>query len=728
MEYTPFPLSERIKNLKESYKSLPVVRDAYAVGHHPQFKIFCSGDRWISLGFLRGYFKYMRAETTRLRTSYAEAQELYEAQPVFLEDELLAGHLYLPEYTKEEKEEYDRLCEMYKMSPQPLFGRGPRKDHIALDYHKLLKLGINGILEEIENKISQIDFYAENTYPEYEPVKKYEFYRCLKIELCAVLDLAKRYSEAAKKEAEKYEGERKRELLNISRILEKVPANPAETFYEAMQSVHFFTSNLFGLFALGRPDRYLLEFYEHDIQNGTLTRCLAQELIDNFCLGVTDRTFSRSACGFMVGGTDKDGALVENELTYMFLTSLDHLRTPDPNGALSVCEKTSDDILRYCAKILSNGTTHPAFFNDTQIINSLIKNYGVLPEDAANYIHTTCSEISVIGKSKCYTTSFNANLPAYLLSVAFENENCESFDELFEKYLLKIEDHLKSESIAYLTRMLEGARVGNDQMRICALVDDCIEKGKSIYEGGERYMLIQPHLIGFSTAVDSLYAIKTLVYEEKKLTLSRFCEIVKNDFKGEELLRQYIINKLPHYGNDCEDVDKIADRLSCGFEEIRKKLPPRAKNVTIGTFSYNAHGVQGAAAGATFDGRRAGYSYSDGCSPAQGRDKNGPTAMVKSLSSFDQSTFMGGMVVNIKFGKESILRNDCSGFVSVIKTFLKRGGIQIQANVVSRETLKRARENPQEYSNLIVRVGGFSDYYVRLTEALKQELIDRTEY
>ena len=126
--------------------------------------------------------------------------------------------------------------------------------------------------------------------------------------------------------------------------------------------------NLFGLFALGRPDRYLYEFYLRDLQNGTLTRELAQELVDNLCLGVTDRTFSRSACGFMVGGTDENGALVENELTYMFLTSLDHLRTSDPNGALSVCEKTSDDILRYCGKILSNGTTHPAFFNDKEIV------------------------------------------------------------------------------------------------------------------------------------------------------------------------------------------------------------------------------------------------------------------------------------------------------------------------------------------------------------------------
>ena len=347
MKWTPIEITERTKRIKEIYQNTPVALETNPYLDR-KYKCNRSGDRWMTLGFLRGWLKYKGKATTRLRTSYAEAEELYESKPVIYDHELLLGHLYLPEYTEEEKVEYDKLCEMYAMSSHTLSMRPPRKDHIGLDFDKLLRLGVEGIVSEIKENMSCLDLASEGAYPDYEVYKKYEFYECLLTELGAVLDLERRYVDAAEEMAKTADEPRRSELLFMAELLKKVPAQPAETFYEAIQSVQFFLSNLFGLYPLARPDRYLYPFYKRDIERGTLTNEFAQELIDNFCLHISTRVFSRSACGFIVGGQDENGNLVENELTYMFLTALDHINMPDPNGALAVNSMTSDDILLYC--------------------------------------------------------------------------------------------------------------------------------------------------------------------------------------------------------------------------------------------------------------------------------------------------------------------------------------------------------------------------------------------
>ena len=442
---------------------------------------------------------------------------------------------------------------------------------------------------------------------------------------------------------------------------------------------------------------------------------------------MSDRVFSRAACGFIVGGRDENGSLVENDLTYMFLTALDHLKLPDPNGALAVSRDTSDALLEYCAEVLSHGTTHPAFYNDDVIIDSLVKNYGVSPADAVNYIHSTCAEISVIGRSKSHTTPFHIDLPRYLVSVASERDFA-TFDELYERYLSALKESLAESALTYAVRVMEGARIGNEAMRICALIDDCLARGKSIYEGGERYMFEQPIFIGFSTVVDSLTAIRELVYSEKKLTLPEFVRIVDEDFSGNEPLRQYIINKLPHYGNDDPLPDGIAARLAGSLQDLFGKNVVLWDRMMPGTFSYINHARVGEKMGATFDGRHAGTSYSDGCSAVQGRDVNGPTAMLLSLTSWDQSALLGGMVVNIKFGKDNLDGRKRENFSTLVRAFMERGGIELQVNVVDRATLEDARVHPEAHRDLIVRIGGYSDYFTRLSPVLQQEIIDRTEY
>ena len=726
MKYQAHAMTSRMERVKATYLSLtvPTTKDPY---NPEKYRCYRSGDRLITLGYLRGFDKHYTALTTRMRTSYAEAEELYEAKPMIYDDELLLGHLYLPEYTEEEQAEYDRLCDAFKMSSHTLLARPPRKDHIALDYEKLLKVGVNGLRAEINEQLAKLDLEAPDAYPDLDAIKQWEFYQCCLIELDAVSDLAKRYAEEALRLAETKPEPRKSELIKLGNILKKVPDEPAADFYEAIQSVQFFLSTLFGLYALGRPDRYLYPYYKKDIESGALTKEFAQELVDNFCLYVSDRVFSRAACGFIVGGKDKNGELVENDLTYMFLTALDHLKLPDPNGAVAVNKETSSELLEYGADILSHGTTHPAFYNDDVITQSLIKNYGVEPDDAVNYIHTTCAEISIIGKSKTYTTSSVLDLPRLLVNTAQE-QNFATFEDLYDQYVKVLKEKGKLRARDYAVRILEGARIGNEAMRICTLIDNCVERGKSIYEGGEKYMFEQPIFIGFATAVDSLIAISDLVYTQKKLTLQEFIRILNENFAENEDLRQYIINKLPHYGNDVAAPDDMAARLASSLQGIFYRSMPLWDRMMPGTFSYFNHAKAGERMGATFDGRLAGTSYSDGCCAVQGRDVNGPTAMILSLTSWEQSALLGGMVVNMKFGKENLKGDKKANFLALVRAFMERGGIELQVNVVDRATLEDAQIHPENHRNLIVRIGGYSDYFTRLSPVLQKEIIDRTEY
>jgi len=726
MNFQAYEMTPRMKRVKESYLRLtvPMMQDPY---HPTKYKPYRSGDRLMTLGFLRGFAKHADALTTRLRTSYAEAEELYESKPLILDGELLLGHLYLPEYTEEEQAEYDRLCDQFAMSAHTLLQRQPRKDHICLDFEKLLRVGINGLRNEIRERMEGLDLMCADIYPDLEPIKQYEFYQCCLIELDAVSDLAARYAAEALRLAEETPEPRRSELKRLGKMLQKVPDEPAESFYEAVQSVQFFLSTLFGLYPLGRPDRYLYPYYEKDIRNGILTKEFAQELIDNFCLCISDRVFSRAACGFIVGGKDANGTVIENDLTYMFLTSLDHLKLPDPNGALAVCKETSKDLLNYCAEILSHGTTHPALYNDDAIVGSLIKHYGVDPADAVNYIHSTCAEISIIGKSKTHTTLVRIDLPRLLAEVTATSE-FESFEALYDAYLRYIQTYAKRKITNCAIRLLEAARIGNEAMRICALIDDCIARGKSIYEGGETYMFEQPIFVGFATAVDSLLAISELVYIKKELSLKEFSHITKTNFRSHEPLRQRILHKLPHYGNDVPDADRMAAQLAGALQNLLQNGVPLWDLMMPGTFSYINHATLGEKMEATFDGRLAGTSYSDGCGPVQGRDVSGPTALLLSLTSWDQSRLLGGMVVNMKFGKEQLSGAKRENFLTLVRAFMERGGIEMQINVVDRATLEDAKKNPEAHRDLIVRIGGYSDYFTRLSSVLQQEIIDRTEY
>ncbi len=725
MSYQPIPVTDRILAARELVRTLTVgsCQNPYADG---EYRMFCTGDRFVTTGFLESWMKNKNAATTRLRRSLAEADELYASKPVIYDVDLLAGRLDLPHHTAEEQARYDELCDKMEASPFALHTSGARKDHITLDFDKLLTVGLDAIIADLKARIAESENSDAPLLSDFEPIRKEEFWRCCLIELEAVLDLARRYSEKATSLAETAAEPRRSELLRMARALEKVPAKPAETFFEALQSVHFFLSNLFGLYPLGRPDRYLLPYYEKDLAEGRLTREEAQELIDFFCLGISDRVFSRAACGFIVGGVDRDGNLVENDLTYAFITALDHIRMSDPNGALAVSPKTSDELMSYAVRVLADGVTHPAFYNDEAIVSSL-KRYGVSDEDAVNYIHSTCAEITAAGKTRGHTTAFTVDLPRVLVDTVRVGPSAD-FDSLLAAYETALTGIVKRAARRYVSMMLEAGRNGNEQMRVSSLIDDCIERGRSISEGGAKYQFIQPIFVGFANAVDSLEAIRSLCFEKKELTLPDFLTVIDADFEGNETLRRFIVNSLPHYGNDNAKPDALAAKLAAVIERAVFSQKAVEGFLMPGTFSYITHASLGSHMQATFDGRKAGLSYADGCCPAQGRDVTGPTALINSLTSWDQSRFLAGMVVNVKFAKSTFSPEKQKLLVSLVRAFMMRGGIEIQINSVDPAVLEDALIHPEDHGDLLVRIGGYSDYFVRLTPALQKEVIARTSY
>jgi len=720
--YVPEIKNERIDRLRSVYKEFC---------QNPEKRPkFYSQDKRMTLGYLRGWRDNDAALTSLLRHSLAEAAELDFYRPLIMDDEIIVGRVDLEPYSEEEEKEFDRLYEMFRMSPispgcEPSRARG---DHISMDYEKLLRLGVNGLIAEIKEKKAKLSGKTVQDIYDTEDIRREEFYDCCLIELDAVLRLAERYANHARKLAENASPKRKEELIEIARVLDKVPANPAESFREAVQSVHFFTFNCFGLYPLGRPDRYLLPYYEQDRKNGTLTKEEAQLYIDSLCLLVSTYVFSRAACGFIVGGTDRDGKPVENDLTYMFITALDHIRMPDPNGALAVAPDTGEELLEYACDVIGRGVTHPALYNDKDIRESLMS-YGVSAEDACAFIHTTCAEISVCAKSRNYTTSTVFSMPKELENAVSEHPGAGSVEEIIDAFFDRIRSRVAVTSKKYLMRIMEAARNGLQPMRVSALVDDCIARGRSVYEGGARYSFIQPIFVGFANCVDSLVAIDRLVYREKRFTLSEFLGIVQNNYENNETLRQYIINGLPHYGNDDSEADAMAKRIGCGITDMFRDETLYGTKISMpGTFSYVTHASLGGRFGATFDGRKANTSFSDGCCPVQGLDTHGPTALINSLTSWEQSRLLGGMVVNMKFNKSCFDAGKRKLLISLIRTFMEKGGIEAQINAVDRETLEDALIHPEKHGDLIVRIGGYSDYFVRLTPTLKAEVIARTEY
>ncbi len=669
---------------------------------------------------LRGYMGF-RNQSEIYRRGYAKGYALKHAVPVIHPRELIVGKPCYRILSADEKKDYDLLTEKASaISPV-----GGQASHMAIDYEKLLRLGIAGIISEINT------YRTGLSLSDPENIEKDNFYLGCLAALEGLVLYAQHYKEYALELAQKENDSiRKTELIEIADTLAVVPLYPAENFRQALQCIHFVTFSLEGLYQLGRPDRYLIDYYRNDIKNGILTRNKALELITCICILFNDYIPRGLAVGLMVGGRGPDGKDMTNELTYLFLESIAHTRMIYPGVCLCCNSDTPDDLLELACRLLGEGYSHPAIFNDDIIIKGLLY-YGLPYKHACEYIHSTCVEITPCSRSAVWVASPYHNLTQYLIDVLSDRKIdsvCDNYEKLEQLYRERLNKAVCNEVIAQNRLQLERRLRGGDPLVSC-FVTDCLKRGRDIDNGGALYNWIMPSFVGMSNLADSLLVIKKLVFENKEMSLSGIYSIIKSNYSGNELLRLRILNKIEKYGNDFQEPDDMVNSITKWItSEVSKYRTYRGDKFIPSLFCWVMHEALGRNTMATPDGRPAGFPFGDGSGPAQGREKNGPTASVLSSTKWDHYPFIGGIAVNLKFQKSVFNNESIPKLITLIKTFLRRGGFEVQINVVDRDTLVDAQAHPEKYSDLVVRIGGYSDYFIHIGKNMQDEVILRTEH
>lgn len=637
--------------------------------------------------------------------------------------------------------------------------------HLAVNYERILKDGLRGYEKRVKEYKATLDL----TNP--DNVDKYCFYNAVLIVLKAVRNFANRYSVLAKDLAEKeLNQERKNELLEISRICSKVPYEPAETFKEAVQSVWFIQlilqieSNGHSL-SYGRFDQYMYPYYDRDIKNGTIKESEALELLT--CLWIKTLTINKvrsqahtlSSAGspmyqnVTIAGQTTDKKDAVNDLSFLVLKSVAQTRLTQPNLTVRYHKNINKRFLDECVEVMRLGFGMPALNNDEIIIPSFM-DWQVKEEDAYNYSAIGCVETAVPGKwgYRCTGMSY-INFPRMLLCTMNNGVDLTSnkrftkgygyFTEM-ESYeeLLKAWDKTIREITRYsviVENVIDKASERDVPDILCsALTDDCIARGKTIKEGGAVYDFISGLQVGIANMADCLAAIKKLVYEEKKITRQELWDAILDDFSSpkNKKIQEMLIREAPKYGNDDDYVDQlIVEAYDSYIEEIEKYPNTRYNRGPIGgiryagTSSISANVGQGMSTMATPDGRNAFEPLAEGCSPAHNSDKNGPTAVFKSVSKLRTNKITGGVLLNQKMTPQMLSTEENRQKLELlIKTFFNRlHGYHVQYNIVSKETLIDAQKHPENHKDLIVRVAGYSAFFNVLSKKTQDDIIGRTE-
>ena len=637
--------------------------------------------------------------------------------------------------------------------------------HLAVNYERILKDGLRGYEKRVKEYKAALDL----TNP--DNIDKYCFYNAVLIVLKAVRNFANRYSVLAKDLAEKeLNQERKIELLEISRICSKVPYEPAETFKEAVQSVWFIQlilqieSNGHSL-SYGRFDQYMYPYYDRDIKNGTIKESEALELLT--CLWIKTLTINKvrsqahtlSSAGspmyqnVTIAGQTTDKKDAVNDLSFLVLKSVAQTRLTQPNLTVRYHKNINKRFLDECVEVMRLGFGMPALNNDEIIIPSFM-DWQVKEEDAYNYSAIGCVETAVPGKwgYRCTGMSY-INFPRMLLCTMNNGVDLTSnkrftkgygyFTEM-ESYeeLLKAWDKTIREITRYsviVENVIDKASERDVPDILCsALTDDCIARGKTIKEGGAVYDFISGLQVGIANMADCLAAIKKLVYEEKKITRQELWDAILDDFSSpkNKKIQEMLIREAPKYGNDDDYVDQlIVEAYDSYIEEIEKYPNTRYNRGPIGgiryagTSSISANVGQGMSTMATPDGRNAFEPLAEGCSPAHNSDKNGPTAVFKSVSKLRTNKITGGVLLNQKMTPQMLSTEENRQKLELlIKTFFNRlHGYHVQYNIVSKETLIDAQKHPEKHKDLIVRVAGYSAFFNVLSKKTQDDIIGRTE-
>ena len=665
----------------------------------------------------------------------------------------------------------------------------------------MLDIGFAGIREKAEAELASIS-YADGNYQ-----KKSRLLQAMIISCNAAINYARRYAQLALDEAQKCTDEkRKLELLQIAQNCVNVPEKGATSFYEACQSF-WFVQQLLQIessghsISPGRFDQYMYPYYKKDLDSGKLTREFAQELIDCIFVKLNDLNKCRdgaSAEGFagyslfqnmIVGGQNSEGIDVTNDLSFMCIDASHHVFLPAPSLSIRVWNGTPHDLMIKAAELTRTGIGLPAYYNDEVIIPSLMSR-GVTLEDARDYNIIGCVEPQKAGKTDGWHDAafFNMCRPLELVfhngkdkgvQVGPQTGNVEDMDT-FEKFY-----HAYKVQMEYMIKLLVNADNAIDMAHaercplpfLSSMIDDCMKSGKSVQEGGAVYNFTGPQGFGIANMADSLYAVKTLVYDEKKLSMKELKEALTTNYghglnqediavmtsevaqdmaaagqqvgpteiaailqsvvaavespeakaNGDRILR--MIEEVPKFGNDDPEVDAFARDVAYTYTKpMLKYHNPRGGQFQAGLYPVSANVPLGAQTGATPDGRLAYQPVADGVSPSAGKDVNGPTAAANSVSRLDHGIASNGTLFNQKFHPSALSgRRGLENFVGLIRSYFDQKGSHMQFNVVSRETLLDAQKHPEQYKHLVVRVAGYSALFTTLSKSLQDDIIRRTE-
>lgn len=637
--------------------------------------------------------------------------------------------------------------------------------HLAVNYEKILAFGLKGYEERVKDLKAKLDL----TDP--DSIDKNIFYKAVLIVIEAVHQFAQRYSKLAQELADKEkDSKRKAELLEISRICAKVPYEPATSFYEAVQSVWFIQlilqieSNGHSL-SYGRFDQYMYPYYIKDIQEKVITKDEALELLT--CLWIKTLTINKvrsqahtlSSAGspmyqnVTIGGQTPDKKDAVNELSFVVLQSVAQTRLTQPNLTVRYHKNINKAFFDDCIEVMKLGFGMPALNNDEIIIPSFI-NWGVKEEDAYNYSAIGCVETAVPGKwgYRCTGMSY-INFPRVLLCAMNDGvdlttgkrftkgygyfKDMKSYEELLSAWDKTVREMTRYSVI--VENAIDKASERDVPDILCsALTDDCIGRGKTIKEGGAVYDFISGLQVGIANMADSLAAIKKLVFEEKKITPIQLWNAILDDFQSDEnkKIQAMLIDEVPKYGNDIDYVDNlVVEAYDSYLDEIKKYPNTRYHRGPIGgiryggTSSISANVGQGMGTMATPDGRNAYEPLAEGCSPAHNADKNGPTAVFKSVAKLPTEKITGGVLLNQKMTPQMLSTEENKQKLEMlIRAFFNRlHGYHVQYNIVSRETLIDAQKYPEKHKDLIVRVAGYSAFFNVLSKKTQDDIIGRTE-
>jgi pyruvate formate-lyase/glycerol dehydratase family glycyl radical enzyme len=632
---------------------------------------------------------------------------------------------------------------------------GTNEGHLCAGYEKLLKLGYIGIIKEAEHFQEQL----KRSDPEY--TEKHEFYEAVKIYYNSAIEFALRYSDLADKMSEKEENlNRKNQLISIADCMKNLSENPPNSFYEAMECI-WFTQNIANIIyyrsvlALGRLDQILWPYYQKDIELGIITKDFALELIEelnlkltwNCTLLPTNYTAAANALGLntqtiTISGVNENGLDATNELSYLFLETYKNIKSLTSDLSVRIHENTPKKFFLEALKVFRS-TSGIAFYNDDVIIPALT-NAGYTLEDARNYVLIGCVEPTSQGNTFAATGHMFINLPG-VLELTLNNglshfsgqidglqtgdpESFITYEEFYDAFKRQLQFNIeKAAKIANL--MDEEAMKWCEQPFISATLDGCMERGKDYTQGGAKYNFSSITAFSFASLVNSLYNIKKIVYTMKLMTLSEFVNILNSNFKKQNVFRKELLNKYPKWGNDQEEIDAMAvDLWDLYCQEVVMHKPIRGGRFNPGAYSMGIHVLEGLITVASADGRKSFQPLSNSLSPSNQTEKNGVTAALNSIAKLNYNLATNGVAVNMRFHPQNLEgEKNLENFYFLLNTYFDKGGMQIQPTVVSTETLKDAQAHPENYPDLIVKVGGYNATFVDLGTAIQNDIIDRLE-